>query len=392
MDIKRNIFNYIEHNCDELLEMARFIYDNPETGMQEYLAASKLEDYLHKEGFAVEAGVGGLETAFRAVYQKGSSGPSIGLLCEYDALKGIGHACGHHMQGPAILLAACALKNAYQTGNYKLVVYGTPAEEGLGGKIIMNDNGCFNDIDIALMFHGMTATIVDIRSYAMREYQIEFFGKSSHAALFPYEGRSAFDAVLLSFNGTEFLREHVKDDTRIHYSINEPVGPANVVPDHVTAEFILRSYSQKYLNELEYRLENIVKGAALMTETTYKITQRSAYMPKVPVFKLNDLLMDNARLVDAPNIQPPIQQSGSTDFATVMYKVPGSVIRVAFAPEGAGVHSKEFLEAGKTEAANNAILIAAKILSATAYDIISNPALLKELQEEFQRNKAQMEA
>jgi len=250
----------------------------------------------------------------------------------------------------------------------------------------MNANGFFNDIDIALMFHGMTATIVDIRSYAMMQFEVEFHGKSSHAALFPYEGRSAMDALILAFNGIEFLRKHVKDDCRMHYTMLNSVGPANVVSDYAKGGFIIRSYSYSYLRNLEERFINVIKGAALMTGTTYTIHKDVEYMPKVPVFKLNDLLMENAKIVHAPNIKPPIEQSGSTDFATV----PGSVIRVAFAPEEASVHSKEFLLAGKSEAANNAIIIAGKIIAATCYELISDSKLMDEIKSEFKINKEKM--
>lgn len=389
---KNIIYRFIDENCEDMIALSHFIYDHPETGMKEFQAAERIEGALAGWGFSVEKGVGGMETAFRAVYEKGTGGPSIGLLCEYDALEGIGHACGHHMQAPAVLLAARSLKECCPSENFKVVVYGTPAEESYGGKNIMAREGCFQDIDAALMFHGMTATIVDVRSYAMREFSIEFFGKSAHAALFPYEGRSALDALLLAAHGVEFLREHVKDDSRMHYTINESGGPANVVSDYAKGSFVIRSYSMKDLEDMDRRLRKIAEGAAMMTETECKVTQLEEFMPKVPVFKLNDLLMEHAREVGAPNIQPPITQSGSTDFATVMYMVPGSVIRVAFAPEGAGVHSKEFLAAGKTENADRAIVYAAKILAQTSCDLICDEKLMEEIQREFRENKEKMES
>ena len=172
----------------------------------------------------------------------------------------------------------------------------------------------------------------------------------------------------------------------MHYTMLNSVGPANVVSDYAKGGFIIRSYSYSYLRNLEERFINVIKGAALMTGTTYTIHKDVEYMPKVPVFKLNDLLMENAKIVHATNIKPPIEQSGSTDFATV----PGSVIRVAFAPEEASVHSKEFLLAGKSEAANNAIIIAGKIIAATCYELISDSKLMDEIKSEFKINKEKM--
>ena len=151
---KKGMYACIDSKALELTEMADDIFDHPELGLSEFRASGLLTSWLEKEGFQVEKGVGGLETAFKAVFKKGEGGPNIGLLCEYDALPGIGHACSHHMQGPSILGAAAALKNAGPDGNYTITVYGTPAEESVSGKILMIKNGVnFEELDVALMMH-----------------------------------------------------------------------------------------------------------------------------------------------------------------------------------------------------------------------------------------------
>ena len=195
-------------------------------------AQKVLTVWLEKEGFVVERGVAGVETAFKAVYRHGEGGPNIGLLCEYDALPGIGHACGHHMQGPSILAAAKALKDAEIREPYTITVYGTPAEESVSGKIRMIQNGCtFEELDVALMMHGGPATQVDVKSLANSKYKVVFHGVSAHAAIKPEKGRSALDALILAFQGIEFLREHVNSDVKIHYTVVNCGGtPANVVP------------------------------------------------------------------------------------------------------------------------------------------------------------------
>lgn len=389
--MKTDLFNHLDKVKEDMFRTADYIFDNPETDCKEYKAMETLTDYLQKNGFKVEKGVGGIETAFRAVYENGSGGPSLGLLCEYDALENIGHACGHHMQGPAICYAASAFKEVYKDKPYKLVVYGTPAEETTGGKIIMIENGCFKDIDVALMFHGGPTTTTDIKCMALSPFKVIFHGKGAHAAIQPESGRSALDALLLVFNGIEFLREHVKEDTRMHYTITDAGGPDNVVPSEAVGTFSLRSYNRSYLDTVVERFKNIIKGASLMTETTYEIIPEREFDSKIPVLKLNDLLMKNAELVNAPTIRPPREKTGSTDFGNVMYNVPGSCIRVAFVPEGTSPHSKEYLDAGKTEAAHKAALLASKILSATCYDLVSNESILEEIKEEFSKKKNEME-
>ena len=152
------------------------IYDFAEPGMEEIQSSRLLTEYLKAKGFEVECGIAGLPTAFRAVYEQGSGGPSFGFLAEYDAIKDIGHACGHHMQGPSVIGAALALRDVCGEEPYKIVIYGTPAEETIGGKIIMKEKGCFQDIDIALMMHAAPNTCVDIleRPELLSEIQTEF--------------------------------------------------------------------------------------------------------------------------------------------------------------------------------------------------------------------------
>ena len=151
--MKENLFEEIEKEKKKLIEMADFIFDNPECDGNEVKAAEVLTDYLEENGFQVERGIAGLPTAFRAVYKKGNGGARIGILCEYDALLGMGHGCGHHMQGPACIGAAAALKNIIKNKDFSIVIYGTPGEETFGGKLNMLKAGYFKDIDVALMMH-----------------------------------------------------------------------------------------------------------------------------------------------------------------------------------------------------------------------------------------------
>lgn len=388
--MKELLFQEIDKMSKDLTALSDDIFDHPEVSCQEFRVSAALEKLLEENGFAVEKGVGGMETAFRAVYENKTGGPRIGFLCEYDALESIGHACGHHTQGPAILGAAFALKNVLKDLPYKLVVYGTPAEETIGGKILMKENGCFNDIDVALMMHPGPTTTTDIKSMALATYQVTYHGVAAHAAMSPDKGRSALDAILLAAHGIECLREHVKDDTRLHYTIKDAGGPSNAVPAIAKAEFCMRSYNTAYLYEVMERVKKILAGAAMMTETTYEIAEDPFFMGKIPVLTLNKLLMDNAALVNAPTIHPPREKTGSTDLGNVMYDVPGSCIRMAFVPEGTSAHSAEYLKAGKTQNAHDAVTLGAKILAATSYDMIHDPACMEAVIKDFNETKERM--
>ena len=391
--VKKELEACIDCRKQELCDMADQIFDLKEISFEEYKTSALLEDYLEKNGFAVERGVGGLPTAFRAVFENGTGGISIGLLCEYDALKALGHGCAHHMQGPGILGAACALKECFRDTSrpYKLVVYGTPGEETSGGKKAMIKNGCFQDIDIALMIHGGNSTQTDVKSMALISAHVIYRGVTSHAAISPEKGRSALDAMILTFNGTEFLREHLKDDTRIHYTVTSVPGSANAVPAAAEADFDLRSYNSIYLDEIIRRFENVVKGACIMTDTQYEIQYGERFESKVPARKLNQVIMANAELVNAPTIRPSREKTGSTDFGNVTFLVPGTCLRIAFVDEGTPSHSQAFIDAGKSQAAHDAIVCAAKIIAMSAYDLISTPSLAEDVKAEFLQNKKQME-
>ena len=390
-DLKKLLGKVIEMHRAELCKMADLIYDYAEKSAEEYKSMELLTDYLQNEGFTVERGIA-LDTAFRATWdncraagddEENNTAPVLGILVEYDALEDIGHACGHHMQGPAGIGAAIAVKEVMKDYPFKLVIYGTPAEETLGGKIVMLDAGYMKELDLALMSHGSPNTSVDEKCMALENFVVTFHGVKSHAAISPDEGRSALDAALLSFHAIEMLREHVKDDTRMHYTIRNAGGPPNVVPDLTVAEYTLRSYSTSYLNTVVERFYNILKGAALMTDTTYDIQRDLPFKSKIVCHSVNDLLMKNAAYEKAPSIAAPRKKTGSTDFGNVLYEIPGSCIRIAFTKPDAQPHSQEYLEAGKTDKAHDAICYAAKIMADTFCDVITTPGLLTQIKEEF---------
>lgn len=383
--LKEEIGRYLEEHAGILCDMSDEIFDDPELGFEEVRASKKLSDFLISQGFEVEVGYAGLATAFRAVWKHGEGGPNLGLLCEYDALP-MGHACAHHLQGPSTIGAALAIKDLVKDKPFTLEVIGTPAEEvGDGGKTVMIANGAFRQHDVVLMMHGGDICTTDIKSIALSEFRVTYKGIASHAAIAPEKGRSALDAIMLAFSGIAYLRGHVADDTRMNMIIEDGGCVANAIVDHAVARVELRSYSRPYLDALIERAKKVFEGAALMTETTFELEKVGEMHNKIPVLSLNHLLMENAKTIGAREISPPREKTGATDFASVMYLVPGSCIRVAFVDRGVPSHSQGFLDKGKSGDAHEAMLTAAKIMAMTFADILERPDKLDEIKAEFAR-------
>ena len=270
--------------------------------------------------------------AFRAVYEQGVDGPSIGLLCEYDALP-IGHACGHHLQGPVMLAVADALKNVINDKPFKLIVYGTPAEEGLQGKARMLKKGCFNDIDVALMMHAADYTTVDVKSLAGARINANFKGVAAHHSLAPEISRDALDGLILAFQGIEFMRGHVKEDVRLFYGIKDCIGMPNNKDQTIAKGYVVfRTYNFSDVEDLEKNYKYISR-AALMTGTTVQIAKSLEMVGKLPSHILNKLILENAQALSAPQIlRPHREKTGLLDLLLSAIKLPSAVCRVTFVP------------------------------------------------------------
>lgn len=382
---KNELFELIEIQTEKLFSLSCQIFDHPECGGKEYFASELLQNTLVEEGFFVERGIGGLETAFRATWSNGEGGPNIGILGEYDALSGMGHACGHHLQTTAAIGAAVAVKKMFHGKDipFTVTVYGTPAEETFGGKIKMAENGCFKELSIALGTHASAKeAYVGEKSMALKSFAVTFYGKNAHAAGEPYRGRSAADAMFLSFNGIEFMREHVKDGTRMHYTVKESLGPSNVVPAIAKGTYSLRSTDNTYLLELEERFRKIIQGACLMTETEAEIQSGSMYAARRINMVLAELAGENLKLLDVPVYEGLFRHSGgSTDFGNVSCIVPSALVYLPYFD--ASTHSQEWLDAGKTDAAKVCMLNSAKVLAGMINDLVLQPELVAKARNEL---------
>lgn len=266
------IAKWIDDNSEQLINIADSLHKNPELAYEEYKSSKLLADYLATQGFEVKMATADIETAFTAEW--GSGAPIIGFLAEYDALPGLGHACAHNLLGTAVCAAAVALKEDMTANGAPgtIRVYGTPAEEIMSGKIVMNDKGVFDDLDVAVTWHPFDRNRVcnDIWPSIDRK-TYTFTGVPAHASECPELGRSALDAAELMNVGVNYLREHVSTDVRMHYSYENNGIPANIVPDKAKTEYFIRSPLRSLTEDASLRVDNCAHGAAMMTGTTVDI-------------------------------------------------------------------------------------------------------------------------
>lgn len=383
--MKEKIMKEIQSLSGQLCEISDFICKNPEPGNQEYKAVEKLTSFLDAAGFLVETNIVDRPTAFKAVYDSGLPGPSVAFLCEYDALPGIGHGCGHNMIGTMSCGAAIGLSSVLDKTGGRIVVLGTPAEETSGAKVDMAEKGIFNDIDVAMILHPEDKTYESGASLAMDAIQFDFRGKSSHAAASPHEGINALDAVILTFNGINALRQHVTSDVRIHGIITEGGKAANIVPDKAIAQFYIRAGKRKYLGEIVEKVKNIARGAALMTGASLGISNyETSYDNMNTNRNLSIVFNENLKLAGIDEINPPRSSFGSLDMGNVSNVVPAIHPFISISDTKLVGHTSEFRDSTLTVKAHDAIVKGSCALALTGYDVLTDKELLKRIKEEFE--------
>ncbi len=454
---KQEIYSFIDKNKSIFEDLADKIWDCAELSLKEYRSSETYVTLLEKLGFKVETGLAGVSTAFSGSY--GSGKPVIGILGEFDALSGLsqeagktercaltdggcGHGCGHNLLGAGSLAAAYAIKEYLSQkgeGSGTVIYYGCPGEEGGAGKAFMAQKGLFYGLDAALTWHPDDSNQVSSGSY-LSSIQVEykFEGVAAHAAGCPHLGRSALDAVELMNIGVQFLREHIPTSDRIHYSITDAGGVSpNVVQPTAQVLYMMRSDTVPKAKALVKRVEDIAKGAALMTGTTLKrrfidgtadvvtnsVLEKAFYknfseidLPsyteeelafskaiydtyekdRLPGFASN-FDADIARFVSEktnggqkpqndflmPYYHCEVTLPGSTDVGDVSWQTPTAQINTATFASGVPGHSWQIVSMGKSTVAKKGMILAAKVLAATASDLFEDPELLSEAKAEF---------
>ena len=368
---------------DQLREVAQELFDNPELKLEETHAAAVLTERARDAGFEVEVGVAGLETAFVASHPEISDGPTVAILAEYDALPEIGHACGHNLIAAGALGAAMAVGAVKKGLPGRLLLMGTPGEEGGGGKVTMVDQGLFEGVDAAMMYRPAPMTIVGHGSLAITEVKIEFHGRPAHASAWPEKGINALDAVIQTFNGLNALREHIKDGARIHGIISNGGAKPNIVPEYASAEFYVRAPETPYRDELLVKLRNCAEGAALATGATLEWSEVGhSYKSIKPNRPLVDAYVANLEALGW-SLGAPVDAMGSTDMGDVTQAVPGIHPYLQICEPDIAAHTREFAEASSSERGFDVMLIAAKTLAMTAIDVLTTPALVERMWSSF---------
>jgi aminobenzoyl-glutamate utilization protein B len=309
MGADRTITEYLDEHYDHFAAQARAIWERPETALQETFASRLIADDLAANGFEIEWGVGGMETAFVASWGRGE--PVIGILGEYDALPslsqdatperrelvpgGPGHGCGHNLYGVAALGAALAMRAAMREAGTPGTVryYGCPAEETLTGKTYMARAGAFDDLSAAITWHpGYANTVMSGSSLAMNSFKVHFHGVAAHGAGAPHHGRSALDGALLMDVGVNYLREHIEQDSRIHSVISDGGRAPNVVPPEATIWYFVRAPKRKQVDAIYARVLDCAKGAALMSGTTYDVEFLTGCYDLLPNATIGGIMLD----------------------------------------------------------------------------------------------------
>lgn len=385
----------IDLHADELRAVSQFIHDHPEIAMEEAQSSAAAADILEKLGFEVERGIAGLPTAFRATTGQ-DGGPHIAFLAEYDALPGVGHGCGHNLICLSALAAGVGAMAGLDGRPARITVFGTPAEEAVGGKVIMSEAGIFDGVDAALGAHPGDGTAYcptvpgSGEALACQAVTIAFHGQAAHAAADPYNGINALDALILTFNGFNALRQHVKTDARFHGIVIKGGEAANVIPDYAEGLFYVRAGTQKYMNELVEKVRRIAEGAALMTGATLSFTKpEPASWDMITNHTLARALKENIDRVGLELVEAKAEEgTGSTDWGNVSYSVPSVETAFPILDGQCTWHSQEVVDAAESELGYANTFLIAKAMALTALDLIEDPARLAEIRHEFEESLA----
>jgi amidohydrolase len=386
-DRKKKIISAVDHLALKLVSVSHQIHDKPEIGNEEFFASETLTSLLSAHGFSIERGVAGHETSFIARKRSVKKGPVIGYLAEYDALPGLGHACGHNIIGTASCGAAISLASVLDETGGEVVVFGTPAEEGGpngSAKGSFVKAGLFQGVDACLMVHPYNRTTLTGKTLAVDPLDFEFKGRSAHAAASPEDGINALDGVIQLFNGINALRQHVTDDVKIHGIITHGGDAPNIVPDYAKARFYIRAATREACNAVTKKVKAVAEGAALSTGTEVNVIK---IQNEVDHFQLNrrfdKVFQQSIESLGEYFDETERKGLGSSDAGNVSRVVPTIHPYIKIGPESLVVHTNEFREAAKSPKGDVALLTGAKALALTGYELLTDSELLEEIWQEF---------
>lgn len=383
-----NLFEKLDSMKDELKGMSKKIWENPELGNEEYMASDLLASRLEKAGFTVERKAAGLDTAFYASKKSSNPGPKIAFVAEYDALPGLGHACGHNLFCCSAVGAGIAIGDIIEELGGEIVVMGSPAEEGVvenfGGKIHLINHGYFEGVDACFTFHSEEETVIERRLITAINVQAEFTGFAVHSGGSPEKGINALTAGVLTINNINAMRQHHYPGDNINCVINDGWQAANTIPDRCRISFSARAISRKKLQRMIDEIKRCVSAAALVTGCEYELN--------VPDINYDDTLSSHqlglvmAEVLDRMGV--PYKQSDSRSYAwdagNISYVCPVLASYIKIGPMGIICHTPEFKEAANSPEGYEGMLIGAKSMAATAAEFYLNEDLQKRVKHEFE--------
>lgn len=386
---QQRIVDEIDKKRDEYIKISHEIHDRPEIGNQEIFASRLLTDTLAEAGFSIEKAVAGHETSFIARKKSTNlEGPTIAFLAEYDALPGLGHACGHNIIGTISTAGAISLSELLEEIGGEVVVLGTPAEEGGpngSAKASFVKHNLLEGIDACLIIHPGNKTGVTGNSLAVDPLDFEYIGRPAHASAAPEKGINALDAVIQLFNGINALRQHVTTDVRIHGIITHGGDAPNIVPEYAKARFFIRAATRKTCSEVAGKVRAIAQGAALATGAKLNVIAFQNEVDNLLINKVFDQVFAHSASLLGLEIDTEVEKGlGSTDVGNISQVVPTIHPNIKIGPSTLVGHTAEFCAAAASEEGDEALIIGAKALAITALTLITDKEKLKEVKNEFE--------
>ncbi|XP_063403230.1 xaa-Arg dipeptidase-like [Mytilus trossulus] len=383
--LKQSIFQAIDEESEELEELSKEIWQKPELNFEEHYAHEKLTNFLESKGFNVTQKFV-LETGFKAEVGTGKNQPNIAIICEYDALPEIGHACGHNLIAEAGVAAGLGIKAAMEKMEKpcgRITVLGTPAEEGGGGKIDMIKAGVFDDIDVAMMVHPSPKTSSHVSLTAIDRVTVKYIGKAAHAAVYPWNGVNALDAAVLCYQTVSCLRQQMKPTWRVHGIIKNGGIKSNIIPDLSELEYSYRAPNKQELDQLKVKMRSCFDSAATGTgcQVSYDFSSKP-YLNLVSNYRMADAFRSNAESLGVTFDAKEDEIGGSSDMGNVSQIVP-SIHPLYNIDTIHGNHTKDFTTASGDPKAQLHTLNQAKAMALTCLDILTDENLLKEIRDEF---------
>ncbi|MDQ3305175.1 MAG: M20 family metallopeptidase [Actinomycetota bacterium] len=383
--LKARVGQRVDELAETLVEVSHAIHERPELGYEEHFAHDLLTSVLEREGVEVERGAYELPTAFAATV--GTEGPTVAVCCEYDALPGLGHACGHNVIAAAGLGAGLALATVAGEAGGRVRLLGTPAEEGGAGKVYMADAGAFVGVDAAMMVHPAGADLATMDVIAASLLAVEYHGQAAHAAAFPHLGRNALDAAVLGYVNVAALRQHITSTERIHGVFTRGGDKANIVPDFASMDWMVRAAQAASLAPLRERVLACLEAGATASgcRMEHRVVSRDyADMIDNPV--LVELYAANSAALGRPlasSAGSDTRVVGSTDMGNVSYLVASIHPMIKVAPAGVSIHTAAFAGHARSASADRAVVDGAKAMAMTAADLWTRPDAVHQVRAAF---------